>query len=347
MKQQDMPGRIQQYAWLAAVLWTALTACSYAWYYHLSEKQIIDLAYSKAVTAFEQGRLYRRWVSHQGGVYVPASPETPPNPLLSHIPDRDITTPSGKVLTLVNATYMARQIFQFKELTGTEGRVHLTSLDPLNPDNRPDAWEARALQAFGKGVMEVKEVQSVNGRSYMRLMRVSFTEKACLKCHRAKGLKVGDVIGGFGVSVPISDILQATRPQMVSAAFSHGLIWLLGLAVLGVGSRRIAAGVVKLQASKATLRMQSEQLHREIRQRKAAQELLAEKVVELEATVDKVRQLEGILPICMYCKRIRDDKQSWNQLEKYISEHSEAQFSHGICPECAAQRMEEIKDAPR
>jgi len=48
----------------------------------------------------------------------------------------------------------------------------------------------------------------------------------------------------------------------------------------------------------------------------------------------KVRHLEGIIPICMYCKKIRDDLESWQQLEQYITEHSEAYFSHGICPDC-------------
>jgi hypothetical protein len=48
----------------------------------------------------------------------------------------------------------------------------------------------------------------------------------------------------------------------------------------------------------------------------------------------KVKHLEGIIPICMYCKKIRDDMESWQQLEQYITEHSEAMFSHGICPEC-------------
>lgn len=61
---------------------------------------------------------------------------------------------------------------------------------------------------------------------------------------------------------------------------------------------------------------------------------LTDKVALLEAALAKVRQLEGIIPICMYCKKIRDDKESWQQMEGYISQHSEAHFSHGICPEC-------------
>lgn len=55
---------------------------------------------------------------------------------------------------------------------------------------------------------------------------------------------------------------------------------------------------------------------------------------ELQDTLDQVKTLEGILPICSHCKKIRNDKGSWNQLEAYVTRHTEAQFSHGICPEC-------------
>lgn len=54
-----------------------------------------------------------------------------------------------------------------------------------------------------------------------------------------------------------------------------------------------------------------------------------------EKALSEVKQLKGMLPICSHCKKIRDDKGSWNQIEKYIHEHSDAQFSHGICQECA------------
>jgi hypothetical protein len=60
---------------------------------------------------------------------------------------------------------------------------------------------------------------------------------------------------------------------------------------------------------------------------------------EILIAQEQVKQLEGIIPICMYCKKIRDDRESWHQLEKYISEHSEAEFSHSICPAC----LEKVK----
>jgi hypothetical protein len=59
-----------------------------------------------------------------------------------------------------------------------------------------------------------------------------------------------------------------------------------------------------------------------------------EAIEGLNKALEEVKTLSGFLPICASCKKIRDDKGYWNQIEAYISEHSEAQFSHGICPEC-------------
>lgn len=60
-------------------------------------------------------------------------------------------------------------------------------------------------------------------------------------------------------------------------------------------------------------------------------------IVSLQSSLEKVKQLSGLLPICATCKKIRDDKGYWSQIESYISHHSEAQFSHGICPKCAKE----------
>jgi len=60
-------------------------------------------------------------------------------------------------------------------------------------------------------------------------------------------------------------------------------------------------------------------------------------IARLKKALAKVRLLSGLLPICASCKKIRDDKGYWNQIESYIRDHSEAEFSHGICPDCAKQ----------
>jgi phosphoserine phosphatase RsbU/P len=64
------------------------------------------------------------------------------------------------------------------------------------------------------------------------------------------------------------------------------------------------------------------------------QQALSARIVELQAAMSKVKQLSGLVPICSYCKRIRSDENYWEQVESFIAEHSNAQFSHGICPAC-------------
>jgi len=72
------------------------------------------------------------------------------------------------------------------------------------------------------------------------------------------------------------------------------------------------------------------------------QERLASQVRELLNANEHIRMLQGIIPICSFCKKIRDDKGYWNQVEEYFSLHSEAQFSHSICPECVKKHYANI-----
>ena len=65
-------------------------------------------------------------------------------------------------------------------------------------------------------------------------------------------------------------------------------------------------------------------------------------ISELQEALAKVKTLSGLPPICASCKKIRDDKGYWNQIESYIGKHSDAQFSHGICPDCARRLYPEF-----
>ena len=66
-------------------------------------------------------------------------------------------------------------------------------------------------------------------------------------------------------------------------------------------------------------------------------------ILELHETIKAIKKLEGIIPICSYCKQIRDENGAWSQLERYIHDHSGAQFSHGICPQCEEKMDTELK----
>ena len=67
-------------------------------------------------------------------------------------------------------------------------------------------------------------------------------------------------------------------------------------------------------------------------------------ITQLQAALVDIKTLQGIVPICAFCKQIRDDSGYWNQLEKYVSEHSHAEFSHAICPKCMAERYPDADD---
>ena len=66
------------------------------------------------------------------------------------------------------------------------------------------------------------------------------------------------------------------------------------------------------------------------------------RTLELEKVLSEIKVLQGIIPICAYCKNIRDDQGYWNQVEKYVSDHTDAKFTHGICPDCFEKEMKRL-----
>jgi DNA-binding response OmpR family regulator len=91
---------------------------------------------------------------------------------------------------------------------------------------------------------------------------------------------------------------------------------------------------LRTKAFQDELREWNKQLEVVITKRNQLEEERKQLIIELKDALDKVKVLSGLLPICAWCKKIRDDKGYWNQIEMYISKHSEAVFSHGMCPEC-------------
>lgn len=84
---------------------------------------------------------------------------------------------------------------------------------------------------------------------------------------------------------------------------------------------------VRIKAGERVINLQSE---------------LSDRIEALNQSVKHIERLQGIIPICMYCKRIRNDKESWDQIDQYITEHSNAQFSHSMCPECYETHIDSI-----
>ena len=76
------------------------------------------------------------------------------------------------------------------------------------------------------------------------------------------------------------------------------------------------------------------------------QSSLAARVTELEVAIAHVRRLQGLLPICSHCKKVRNEANYWERVDSYLSSHSDLEFTHGICPECSEEMMREIEESP-
>ena len=229
---------ILHYGWLFVAMWTAAMVLMAGWNIFTVYKNTLNAACIQADGSFEKDLVYRRWVASHGGVYVPSTDKTPPNPYLSHIKNRDITTTSGRELTLMNPAYMTRQVQELgRKQYGHQG--HITSLNPLRPENIPDAWEAEALRAFEHGETKVAELAKIDNTDYLRLMRPMITESRCMKCHEKQGYKVGDLRGGISVSVPMAPLWTPMYHHMTLVGIGYALIWLLGLGGIGFAVMRI------------------------------------------------------------------------------------------------------------
>ncbi len=278
---------------LVALGWLAIVSLSFAWNIATANDRTIELARKEAFTVFNKDVALRLWATTHGGVYVPATERTPPNPHLAHIPERDLTTPSGKKLTLVNPAYMLRQIMEdFSQSYGVDG--HITSLKVFNENNRPDAWEHQALQQFEEGGEEVYEQVSMDGAPYLRLMRPLLTEQGCLKCHGAQGYQVGDVRGGIGVSLPMDHYLEMENRLHTVNATTHIIFWFLGTFLIGFIAVRSKKRIIERNKAQGEI----------ITLNKDLENLVKERTEDLEYANEQLTMLMDSLPIIPYSATI-------------------------------------------
>ena len=226
------------YTILAAAAWTATLGWLAAWHFVQHNKSLVTMARAQAVAAHEKDVMYRSWCARQGGVYIPVKDQIQPNPYLSG-PERDITTPSGQKLTLVNPAWMTRQVHEMTR-QASEVRGHITSTRPLRPENAPDAWEAQALQAFEAGQEEVLTLATLDGQASVRFMRPLRVEQSCLRCHTSHGYKVGDIRGGISVSMPATTLVTTMGGQLRHGLMVYAGLWLAGVLGIGTGGCMLA-----------------------------------------------------------------------------------------------------------
>lgn len=211
--------------------WTVLLCSLAVWNYSQQVAAINNIALTVARDSYSKDVLFREWATMHGGVYVPVTQSTEPNKYLTQVKERDISTPSGKKLTLMNPAYMTRQIYELAEKrNGTKG--HITSLNPIRPENAPDDWEKLSLQSFEKGEKEMVTVAEMGGVEYFRLMRPLVVAEGCLRCHSQQGYKTGEIRGGISVSIPWHPFSKAKKSHLAALAVGYTGVWFLAFAGL-------------------------------------------------------------------------------------------------------------------
>lgn len=200
------------------------------------EKQHVnEIAIREVRSNFQDIDIFRHWMASQGGFYVPISDDIQPNPALSHLPDRNVMTKSGKQLTLMNTPYLLRKLSMDNP---DKFNGHMSSLNPLNPINQADKWEAKALLSFENGMEEACEIVNYKSALHMRLIKPARFEAGCAQCHFDKPYKNGDVLGGLSVSVPMQPYYQQTNAIIENLFIAHGILWSLGIIGIAFGYRQ-------------------------------------------------------------------------------------------------------------
>ena len=233
------PIRLRRYVWTLTIFWTVAIAIVLTWELLDERDQVYHRGAERGTGHLAEGRrhlpLGRRPRQHVRAGYRRRRSPTRSWP---SVPDRDVTTPSGTKLTLVSPATIMRQAFAAgaKPLV-RQGRV--TSLQPVNPKNKPDAWETQALQAFAAGKPEYASEETIDGERYLRFMRPLIIEAACLKCHVERDRKVGEIRGGFSVAVPMAPVWAEQMADIVHRIIGYGGMWLLGLFGIAILSRHL------------------------------------------------------------------------------------------------------------
>lgn len=260
---------IRRYRIIAGAIWITTVVCSLLWNYsdHLREKNTFAL--ETARTFLTHLSAICTWSAEQGGVYVYTNGKNPANPYLPE-DQQTITSNDGRLLTRVNPACMIRQIY---EIVAQQSRLgfHLTSLDPMRPENKALDWEVQWLRDFEQGTKEKGAFFSTAEGEVFRYMAPVHVAKVCLPCHQ--GYQEGEMLGGVSISLPLA-FQGSIWPMLIS----HGVAAILGL----LGIHFFAS---RLQVRSDQLLATNERLQQEIEKHRQSEQELVRIKEELESRV--------------------------------------------------------------
>jgi two-component system, NtrC family, sensor kinase len=171
--------------------------------------------------------IVRGWVADHEGVFVQPLPGVEPNPFLA---TPVLATVDGDTLVWRNPALVTRELSELSRAMGNRVQFRVTSLDPVNPGNAPDAFEERALRAIAGGERgsltrfgEVTAFEQIEGAQQFRYFAPLYAQESCASCHDPAGYQVGEVRGGISILMP-ADHLAAATTQSYLFALLLGLL---------------------------------------------------------------------------------------------------------------------------
>lgn len=302
---------------LQMFIWAAIILAFAGYDTFLAKRQVEQNLLAQARTLSQSIDIAQEWNSSHNGVYVPVTKTTPVNPYFE-MENREIYMSEGKQLTLMNPAYMTRQLCDLS-ISLENIKFHLSSPLPINPINAAYEWEQELFEKVAIGDTRAyawSKTKSDDGKTYFRYMSSVWVQESCLDCHLEQGYKVGDLRGGLSVSIPTDGVLADLREMIYFHWFYFFVIWALGFIGAFISNRRL----VKTAKERNAL------------------------MIELKASLDEIKTLRGLLPICAKCKNIRDEEGVWNRIEKYFSQHFDAGFTHSYCPDCIRELYPDVAD---
>lgn len=219
------------------------------WNIYTSNSEDFNLAIHTAQTHFQQIVNMRAWSERHHGVYVPITKSMQPNSYLVD-PLRDVTTTNGTKLTKIDSAYMTRQVAEITDANSEGVKIHLTSLKPIRPKNKPLEWEKKALELFEQNsrMLEFGEFHKESQKDLFRYIAPLFVKTRCLKCHVNQGYKVGDIRGGISVTLPFS------KANKLPLWIGHGIIFIIGIIILWIAGTFIKSNSNRLKSTVNTLK---------------------------------------------------------------------------------------------
>ena len=226
-------------------------------------------------------------------------------------------------------------------------------VSPVTAENRINLYLAMFsnsnLSIMGK-IKNTDEYNVIKNRYEGILTKASEGEKGIIALANEVVVYFPVKDTGWGIAA-VSDRTELYAPlykKIIYAGLLFTSVFTITLSGFSFLMRPLA-GKILLHSSELEEKIQEKTsaLEKEISERKKSEKEKEEIIRELENAISKIKKLQGLLPICSVCKKIRDDSGYWKQLETYISENSEAGFSHGLCPECYEKAMEDVKSFKR